>query len=136
MPGRRGVILIILLAALCSAGFGNERSSEVNRMIPRRLLDRSVERREAAVRLVSGGLLPASGIDGDGRRFSVQHIAGGMPQYYIELNDTARVTTAVGRHELAWDGTTGEGAQVASGVYFCRLEAGGTVDVRKMILLR
>ena len=43
---------------------------------------------------------------------------------------------AAGRHELAWDGTTGEGAQVASGVYFCRLEAGGTVDVRKMVLMR
>jgi len=41
-----------------------------------------------------------------------------------------------GSHELVWDGVTGEGARAASGVYFCPLETGGIVDVRKMVLLR
>ena len=35
-----------------------------------------------------------------------------------------------------WDGTDSRGASVASGVYFCRITAGGSVAIRKMVLLK
>jgi hypothetical protein len=41
-----------------------------------------------------------------------------------------------GRHEIVWNGATDGGAHVASGVFFCRLESGPDVDVRKMLLLK
>ncbi|MCE5271072.1 T9SS type A sorting domain-containing protein [bacterium] len=41
-----------------------------------------------------------------------------------------------GRHSVQWDGRDAQGRQVASGVYFYRLEAGGRSAVRKMILLK
>lgn len=54
----------------------------------------------------------------------------------------ARVKTLVdeklpgGRHTVQWDGKNNRGEQVATGVYFFRLRAGGYEDARKMILLR
>lgn len=41
-----------------------------------------------------------------------------------------------GRKELTWRGIDRHGTPVASGVYFCRLRAGGLTLTRKMILLR
>ncbi len=41
-----------------------------------------------------------------------------------------------GRHAVAWDGRDGDGAKVASGVYFVRLEAQGRVERRKLTVLR
>jgi len=41
-----------------------------------------------------------------------------------------------GRYEVTWKGTTSAGRAAASGVYFCRLEAGRTVETRKGVLLR
>jgi len=35
-----------------------------------------------------------------------------------------------------WNGTDGEGREVPSGVYFVRLETGGSADIRKMTLIR
>lgn len=40
-----------------------------------------------------------------------------------------------GQHKVVWDGSTDAGAQVASGVFFCRLESGHQTDVRKMLIL-
>jgi hypothetical protein len=41
-----------------------------------------------------------------------------------------------GRHRAAWDGTDGRGKAVASGVYFYRLEAGGTSLTGKLTYIR
>jgi hypothetical protein len=39
-------------------------------------------------------------------------------------------------HALEWDGTDDKGREVSSGVYFCRINAGDKVAVRKMVLLK
>ncbi len=41
-----------------------------------------------------------------------------------------------GRYEASWNGRTLSGAIAASGVYVCRLQAGGLVETRKLVLLR
>jgi hypothetical protein len=45
-------------------------------------------------------------------------------------------TRSAGAHEVAWDGRDDAGRAVASGVYLCRLEAGGLIQVRRMVLIR
>jgi hypothetical protein len=41
-----------------------------------------------------------------------------------------------GKYELTWNGTDHAGREVASGLYFYRLQAGATTQTRKMLLLR
>ncbi|MBN1825689.1 MAG: hypothetical protein JW958_05425 [Candidatus Eisenbacteria bacterium] len=41
-----------------------------------------------------------------------------------------------GRHAVVWDGRDDAGRAVASGVYFCRIDAGGRTESRKMSLIR
>ena len=41
-----------------------------------------------------------------------------------------------GNHTVIWDGTSGTGNSVSSGIYFYRLEAGSFVETRKMMLLK
>jgi len=41
-----------------------------------------------------------------------------------------------GWHQARWDGRDGDGRQVASGIYFCRLETGGYRRTVKMVLVR
>lgn len=41
-----------------------------------------------------------------------------------------------GSHEAAWDGRDGAGRETGSGTYLARLEAGGKVEVTRMVLLR
>jgi len=43
---------------------------------------------------------------------------------------------AAGHKSVHWDGTDEDGNQVASGVYFYRIEAGQFTDARKMILMK
>ncbi|MEA3409791.1 MAG: FlgD immunoglobulin-like domain containing protein [Candidatus Eisenbacteria bacterium] len=41
-----------------------------------------------------------------------------------------------GRHGIPWDGRDGSGADVASGIYLCRLDAGGQHTTEKVTVLR
>jgi hypothetical protein len=41
-----------------------------------------------------------------------------------------------GRYDLTWRGQDNAGRPVASGVYFCRLLAGGDTQTRKLVLAR
>ncbi|MBD3178617.1 MAG: T9SS type A sorting domain-containing protein, partial [Candidatus Latescibacteria bacterium] len=41
-----------------------------------------------------------------------------------------------GQGEVIWDGRSDAGRPAASGIYYCRLEAGGRVQSRKLVLLR
>jgi flagellar hook assembly protein FlgD len=45
-------------------------------------------------------------------------------------------TYAAGLHEIVWDGRDDRGRVVASGVYYCVLEAGRFRQTRAMLLLR
>jgi hypothetical protein len=40
------------------------------------------------------------------------------------------------RHEVEWDGTDDAGGRVASGVYFCRLDAAGEIVSQKVVFVR
>ncbi len=62
----------------------------------------------------------------------------------LDIHDAAgrRVRTladderAAGRHEVRWDGRGDDGGVVASGVYFCRMEAGSFRETRRMTLVK
>lgn len=41
-----------------------------------------------------------------------------------------------GRYFIAWDGTNDNGGQVASGVYFCRLQAAGKSQTSRVVVLK
>ena len=43
---------------------------------------------------------------------------------------------AAGSYTAMWDGKDDQGKSIASGVYFCRLNAGGAIKVKKMLLLK
>lgn len=45
-------------------------------------------------------------------------------------------TMAPGRHEVEWIAADVKSNQIASGIYFYRLESGNHTQVRKMVLLR
>jgi C1A family cysteine protease len=63
-------------------------------------------------------------------RLSVYDVAGRLVRVLVDGNIPA------GRHETAWDGTDRAGRTAASGIYFYRIDAGGTVITKKMALLR
>ncbi|MCF7902816.1 MAG: hypothetical protein K9M19_05265, partial [Candidatus Marinimicrobia bacterium] len=43
---------------------------------------------------------------------------------------------AVGAHQIQWNGTDQSGRQLASGIYFCRIQAGKIYQTVKLVLLR
>ncbi len=46
------------------------------------------------------------------------------------------VDASSSRGELTWDGTDGSGSPVAPGAYFVRITAGGTVETKRVTLIR
>jgi hypothetical protein len=42
----------------------------------------------------------------------------------------------IGRHRIVWDGKDAQGKDVASGIYFYRLEAGEFTDSKRMVILK
>ncbi len=63
-------------------------------------------------------------------RLSVFNIAGRLVRVLIDEE------RASGSHDVIWNGLSDRGQQVASGVYFCRMEAGSFRDTRRMTLLK
>ncbi|MGQ0720069.1 MAG: FlgD immunoglobulin-like domain containing protein [Candidatus Eiseniibacteriota bacterium] len=61
---------------------------------------------------------------------SVYDLAGRRIRSLVASESTA------GRHLLSWDGRDGDGANVAAGVYFVRLQAAGVHESKKITLLR
>ena len=63
-------------------------------------------------------------------RLGIYDVSGRLVARLVEAEETP------GLHEAAWKGRSSLGANAASGVYFCRLQAGRATLVKKMILLR
>ncbi len=63
-------------------------------------------------------------------RIEIFNVAGQKVRTLMDGPETA------GRHELTWTGLDDHGSQVASGIYFCRFQAGDLSTVRKMVLLK
>ncbi len=63
-------------------------------------------------------------------RLAVYDVAGRLVHILVDEQKTA------GSHDAFWNGTDRDGSAVASGIYFYRLEAAGTIITRKMALLR
>jgi hypothetical protein len=53
-----------------------------------------------------------------------------------KLKTLVNVVRTEGEHETAWDGTGADGRPVSSGIYFCRILAGGRTRTIKMTVLR
>jgi len=62
-------------------------------------------------------------------KLSIYNLAGRLVREFSSQGEA-------GHRSVIWDGTDSRGNQVASGVYFYRLQAGLIMETRKMVLLR
>jgi hypothetical protein len=62
-------------------------------------------------------------------RVSIHNVLG------QRVNTLAEGIWLAGKHSFIWEGSGDTGLRVASGVYFCRMEAGKHVETRRVILL-
>ncbi len=65
-----------------------------------------------------------------GVKMAIYDVSGRVVRTFTEM------PTRPGRYQVVWDGRNNVGQLVASGVYFCSLEAGGVRDTRPVVLLR
>ena len=63
-------------------------------------------------------------------RLLVYNVRGQQVAVLVECDQPA------GYYQIEWRGTDGHGRELASGIYFCRLQAGERVFSRKMVLLK
>ena len=63
-------------------------------------------------------------------RLAVYNVAGQLVRILVDEQQRP------GRYTARWDGRNDHGAEVGSGIYLYRLEAGAQVQVRRMTLLR
>lgn len=63
-------------------------------------------------------------------RFEIYDLRGARVRTLLDADRPA------GDHGLTWDGADDAGRRIASGVYFCRMEAGGYEAVRKVVRVR
>ncbi|MBD3367519.1 MAG: T9SS type A sorting domain-containing protein [Candidatus Eisenbacteria bacterium] len=71
--------------------------------------------------------VPSGGAD---VRIEIYDVSGRLVKTLVDEHRPA------GRHEVSWVGRDASGDEVASGVYFCRMNAGGEKMTRKMLLLK
>ena len=77
-------------------------------------------------------------------RTSIRYVLAERAPTHVEVIDAAgrSVTTLAsgpagpGRFEVVWDGRDDAHREVASGVYFVRLRAGGRIDTARVVLVR
>jgi hypothetical protein len=75
----------------------------------------------------------------EGIRRSYQGEVGEVEIYDVAGRIVRRLkasSSAAGRLEVEWDGTTGNGMDAASGIYFCRVRSGGYTADAKILLIR
>jgi hypothetical protein len=63
-------------------------------------------------------------------RIEIFNVAGQKVRTLVDRTERA------GQHTLTWRGRNDHGAEVSSGIYFCRFQAGDLRAVRKMVLLK
>ena len=72
-------------------------------------------------------------------RFEVPHRTEVSIGVYNTLGQAVRIlingSMAAGEHSVIWDGCNASGVRVSSGVYFCRMQAEGYANTRKMLIL-
>lgn len=52
------------------------------------------------------------------------------------ISELVREDLPAGHHQISWDGRDTQGRSVASGLYFCRMKAGDTQELMKMMLVK
>jgi hypothetical protein len=78
------------------------------------------------------------------RLTTIRYSLAGHQQVRLDIYDvTGRIVATLldgpaepGPGEVTWNGRDDRGGEVASGVYFCRLRAGGACHVRRLVVLR
>ncbi|MGD1049415.1 MAG: FlgD immunoglobulin-like domain containing protein, partial [Candidatus Krumholzibacteriaceae bacterium] len=63
-------------------------------------------------------------------RIKIYNVAGALVRTVVDGPKDA------GAYSIAWDGRNNTGSAVASGIYFCKMEAKGFAETKKMVLLR
>jgi photosystem II stability/assembly factor-like uncharacterized protein len=72
-------------------------------------------------------------VSGGNPAAAVLHVYDAGGKLVRKLADESR---ARGRYATIWDGKDGNGRDMPSGIYFCRLEANGVSQTRKMVLAK